>query len=171
MLKGLLLMLTIAGSLASAETLTPLQIPDSVPVSGTSHCAGLTFGASPTDIISGYCSSYKQLGGCGRSCQYVYTVLAVEWDPTLRAVGDRYPVIGLPVVAATSAVVCGTALKPGALPLVWIYAAGYSAADCQLPPTSAVKDRLIGYQWYGEIATDGAYELLLNGQQGTLGTF
>jgi hypothetical protein len=163
--KGLLfLMLMIAGHLAAgAETLTSLQKPAALTGYSTGHCVGLTFGVN--DSVDGYCSYYTTTGGGGRGSNYTYTytVFAATWDNAADL---------------TSSAQCGTAVKAGVLPIKWTYQPGYDASNCQLPPTKAPTDVLRvgpnGYeQWYGYFttSTDGAFELLLNGETGTLGAF
>jgi hypothetical protein len=155
-----LLLLTMFAGFASAETLTSLQKPTALTGYSTGHCVGLSFGAE--DSVGGYCAFYTSHCG-GRSCQYTYTVFAAAWDSN---------------ALLTSSAQCASAIKPGVAPLAWAYLPGYSAMNCQLPPTSAPNYVLRlgpnGYQqWYGYFttSTDGAYELLLNGETGTLGAF
>ena len=158
MLKMTAMFLLLA-SAAQAENLTMLQRPANYLGNGTAHCAGLGFDSS--DNISGYCSSYTDV--CeSRVCKYTYSVLAARWD--------EHGVL-------LASVPCGTAVKAGAQPTAWTYSAGYAADNCQIPPTSEPTNVLRvgpnGYQWYGYVTTsvDGAFELLLSGQQGSVGAF
>lgn len=151
-LKGLMLAASLAVSgLASAATTTVLQIPDVVPLSGTSHCTGLAFDAN--DILSGVCSSYTTQNAGRFSYNYTYTVYAVEWTPGETVTGDRYPVTGTQVIAATYVVKCGTAYKPGVQPIQWTYLPGFNASNCQIASVAP----------FGVTATsaDGLYDATL----------
>jgi hypothetical protein len=156
MLKGLIFLfgLMLAG-VASASTLTPLAIPPVVLHNAMQSCVANQFAAD--DSVSGACQSVTWRCA-GRSCQYTYTVYNTAWDVNGNVVSN---------------VECATVLKPGSLPLRWTYQTGYSAANCKLPVYTGYSYVLINGNWYQYVttSTDGAYELVIWGQNGQILAF
>ena len=155
-MKGLILAIGfLFAGIASASTLTPLQIPAGVLHNAMESCVANTFAAD--DSVSGSCQSVTWFCG-GRSCQYHYTVYNVGWDTSGNVVSD---------------VECATALKPGSLPLRWTYlrVSMQPTASCRF--TAGYPYILIDGNWYQYVttSTDGAYELVIWGMNGQIVAF
>lgn len=133
---------TMLVGLAHAETVTPLQSPPRpYNYSPAFNCAPVSFDTS--DVVHGFCQTQTSLSAGGRGGNSVYTwrVYATSWNLDGTVLDNIY---------------CGT-LKSNA---PWVYAAGFSAADCERPTGNIGPFALIGYYWYTVKAysTDGAYE-------------
>jgi len=153
--RGLILAsaLAIAG-VAAAGTLVPLQLPADLLANGQRSCVGVSVGAG--DVISGFCQSVANRPQYRSS--YIYTFSADTWDSDGNLISETY---------------CGQELTAG-IYKTYTYQPGFDASSCVAPWTFFGKnDMLIGDYWYGYVTTasDGSFELVMNGHYGTIYKF
>src|ERR1700688_2688768 len=133
---------------ASAGTLTQLQQPANVPVSGYNGCVGAAVSTDGNDTISGYCQNMTQRSCVRVNCVYTYSLYTATWDQYGNTTGD---------------VLCGAAVV--GVKTTYTYQSGFTAANCvpawkYFAGSPGVQDILIGNQWYAYVTTaaDGSFE-------------